>query len=295
MASADPLSTDGARRPALVSLADGQWPLSLRVRTKYPVFAGRFFAARSRNVTVIRLHGSVELAPQTGLADCVLDITASGRTMAANDLVEIADAGASTARLIANQAARKTRNDAVGGLANGRRRCVMVALSRLDTDQFRELITDRQREGFTTPELDAGSLRRLSAIFHREITVQDAVREIIAEVRAGGDAALREWTFRIDAVDVEVAAAPPDELRAACEGLEQPVRKALTAAGGGGRARWTQSGDRGAYARASDVMTTVSRDGAAHRDTRKTRINVRVLIDGTGVAVITLPLPFSGT
>ena len=48
-------------------------------------------AARSLNVVVIRLHGSVELAPLTGLADCVLDITATGRTLAANNLVEIAN------------------------------------------------------------------------------------------------------------------------------------------------------------------------------------------------------------
>jgi histidinol dehydrogenase len=106
----------------------------------------------------------------------------------------------------------------------------MVTLNRLDAEQFRALIVDRQREGFTTPELDAESLRRLAGIFHREIGLQDAVREIIADVRAGGDAALREWTFRIDGVDVELAHATPDELRAAWDGLERPVRDALTAA-----------------------------------------------------------------
>ena len=69
---------------------------------------------------LIRLHGSVELAPLTGLADCVLDITATGRTLAANGLVEVAEAGVSTARLIANLAALKTRNGAVG---HSRHRC----------------------------------------------------------------------------------------------------------------------------------------------------------------------------
>lgn len=71
---------------------------------------------------IIRLHGSVELAPATGLADCVLDITATGRTMAANGLVEVAEAGVSTARLIANQAALKTCNETVGALAASLRR-----------------------------------------------------------------------------------------------------------------------------------------------------------------------------
>ena len=82
-----------------------------------PQSARRFFAARSLNVVVIRLHGSVELAPLTGLADCVLDITATGRTLAANNLVEIVEAGASTARFIANHAALKTRNESVAAIA----------------------------------------------------------------------------------------------------------------------------------------------------------------------------------
>jgi ATP phosphoribosyltransferase len=111
------------------AIAQGQWPHSLRVATKYPASARRFFAARSLNVVVIQLHGSVELAPQTGLADCVLDITATGRTMAANDLVEVAVAGASTARLVANHAALKTRNDAVGGLATALRRAAAVRMA----------------------------------------------------------------------------------------------------------------------------------------------------------------------
>ncbi len=111
------------------ALARGDWPQALRVATKYPVSARRFFAARSLNVVLIRLHGSVELAPLTGLADCVLDITATGRTLAANNLVEIVEAGTSTARLIANHAALKTRNDQVGALAVALRRAVAQRLT----------------------------------------------------------------------------------------------------------------------------------------------------------------------
>jgi ATP phosphoribosyltransferase len=110
-------------------LAHGVWPQSLRVATKYPVSAGRFFAAHSLNVVLIRLHGSVELAPLTGLADCVLDITATGRTLAANNLVEIAEAGASTARFIANHAALKTRNEAVAAVAVALRRAAAAQLT----------------------------------------------------------------------------------------------------------------------------------------------------------------------
>jgi ATP phosphoribosyltransferase len=111
------------------ALAHGAWPQSLRVATKYPVSARRFFAARSLNVVLIRLHGSVELAPLTGLADCVLDITATGRTLTANNLVEIAEAGTSSARLIANHAALKTRNEAVAAVAVALRRAAAARLT----------------------------------------------------------------------------------------------------------------------------------------------------------------------
>ena len=80
-------------------------------------------------MVVIRLHGSVELAPLTDLADCVLDITATGRTLAANNLVEIAEAGASTARLIANHAALKTRNEEVAAIAVALRRAAAERLT----------------------------------------------------------------------------------------------------------------------------------------------------------------------
>jgi len=108
-------------------LARGDWSGSLRIATKYPEAARRFFSGMAVTVELIRLHGSVELAPATGLADAVLDITATGQTLRANHLVEIAEAAASTARLIANQAALKTRSDAVNALAAALRRAAGAA------------------------------------------------------------------------------------------------------------------------------------------------------------------------
>jgi ATP phosphoribosyltransferase len=105
-------------------LAGGQWPPSLRVATKYPRAAHAFFDRIGVAIELIKLHGSIELAPATGLADAVLDITASGRTLRANRLVEIAEAGRSTARLIVNQASLKTRADEVNELASALRRVV---------------------------------------------------------------------------------------------------------------------------------------------------------------------------
>ena len=89
------------------------WPPQLRVATKYPRTATAWFEARGQAVEVVPLHGSVELAPQVGLVDCIVDLTASGRTLKENRLRIAATLGASTARLIANQASLKTRTEAV--------------------------------------------------------------------------------------------------------------------------------------------------------------------------------------
>ncbi len=89
------------------------WPPLLRVATKYPRTAAAWFEARGQAVEVVPLHGSVELAPQVGLVDAIVDLTATGRTLKENRLRVTAVLGESTARLIANQASLKTRTDAV--------------------------------------------------------------------------------------------------------------------------------------------------------------------------------------
>jgi histidinol dehydrogenase len=105
-----------------------------------------------------------------------------------------------------------------------------VELARLDAEEFRAVIRERDREGFTAPTLDDATLRRLADIFGRTIGAQEAVREIIADVRARGDVALREWTRRIDGIDVEDAVVRPEALELAWTGIEQPIRNALVAA-----------------------------------------------------------------
>jgi ATP phosphoribosyltransferase len=89
------------------------WPPQLRVATKYPRTASSWFEARGQAVEVVQLHGSVELAPQVGLVDAIVDLTATGRTLKENRLRVTAVLGSSTARLIANQASLKTRTIAV--------------------------------------------------------------------------------------------------------------------------------------------------------------------------------------
>ena len=113
--------------PERSAVAAGEWPAGLRAATKYPKSARRFFDSLGVAVELIKLHGSVELAPAMGLADCIVDITATGTTLRANHLVEVMEAGCSTARLIVNQASLKTRNDDISALAAALRRTVSAA------------------------------------------------------------------------------------------------------------------------------------------------------------------------
>ncbi len=77
--------------------------LPLRVATKYPNVTAKYFSARNRQIDVIRLNGSIELAPILGLSDVILDIVETGRTLEENDLAVIARVEPSSARLIANK------------------------------------------------------------------------------------------------------------------------------------------------------------------------------------------------
>ncbi|MFO8060924.1 MAG: ATP phosphoribosyltransferase [Bacillota bacterium] len=81
----------------------------LRVATKYPRFTRRHFAGRGIRARVIELRGSVELAPLVGLADVIVDVVASGRTLLANGLVEVEHLADVTARLVANPVALKVK------------------------------------------------------------------------------------------------------------------------------------------------------------------------------------------
>jgi ATP phosphoribosyltransferase len=88
----------------------------VRVATKYPNLTRRYFAERGIQVEVVRLDGSIELAPLVGLAERIVDLVQSGETLRANGLVEVAEILQSTARLIVNRAAQKTAHRAVGRL-----------------------------------------------------------------------------------------------------------------------------------------------------------------------------------
>jgi len=85
----------------------------IRVATKYTSTARQFFADKGVHVDLIKLYGSMELAPLTGLADAIVDLVSSGGTLKANGLVEVEKIADISSRLVVNQAALKLKREAI--------------------------------------------------------------------------------------------------------------------------------------------------------------------------------------
>ncbi len=85
----------------------------LKVATKYVAIAREFFAAKGVHVDLIKLYGSMELAPLTGLADAIVDLVSTGNTLKANHLVEVERIMDISSRLVVNQAALKVKREAI--------------------------------------------------------------------------------------------------------------------------------------------------------------------------------------
>ncbi|MGQ0502601.1 MAG: ATP phosphoribosyltransferase [Panacagrimonas sp.] len=85
----------------------------VRVATKYPEITRRHFAARGEQVEIIKLYGSMELAPLVGLADLIVDLVATGNTLKANGLVEAEIITPITARMVVNKGSMKMKHAAV--------------------------------------------------------------------------------------------------------------------------------------------------------------------------------------
>jgi ATP phosphoribosyltransferase len=90
---------------------------AMRIATKYPRTAERYFEDTGRQVEVIEVKGSVELAPLVGLADGIVDLVDTGRTLEENELEVREEIAPSSARLVANRVAHKLRAAEVDGFA----------------------------------------------------------------------------------------------------------------------------------------------------------------------------------
>jgi ATP phosphoribosyltransferase len=96
----------------------------IRVATKYPNITRNFFASRGETVEIIKLNGSVELGPLTGLSDLIVDIVESGRTLVENGLEVLEEICPVSARLVVNQVSLKTRQNEIKALIDGLRELV---------------------------------------------------------------------------------------------------------------------------------------------------------------------------
>ncbi len=88
----------------------------LRVATKYPAVTADYFARRGQQVEIIKLYGSMELAPLVGMADVIVDITETGSTLRANGLVVIEEITDISSRLIVNKASMKMKHETIHAL-----------------------------------------------------------------------------------------------------------------------------------------------------------------------------------
>jgi len=100
----------------------GRLSSKIRVATKHPNITERYFNQKGIAVEIIKLYGSIELAPVVGLAERIVDLVQSGETLRANGLVEVAEILTSTARLIVNRASLKTAHARVTALIDAIRR-----------------------------------------------------------------------------------------------------------------------------------------------------------------------------
>ncbi len=86
---------------------------TLRVATKFPNIAKRYYSAQSRDIDIIKLHGSIELAPLLGLSDVIVDIVETGKTLLENDLEIRNTIVPISARLIANKVSYKFKHEEI--------------------------------------------------------------------------------------------------------------------------------------------------------------------------------------
>lgn len=110
----------GRCRLSLCGVADsvidfGKMP---KIATKYPKTAGRYFRSKGQQVEIIKLNGSIEIAPVLGLTDFIVDIVSTGRTLLENDLVEMEKIEDISSRIIVNEASFYLKNEEINHVIN---------------------------------------------------------------------------------------------------------------------------------------------------------------------------------
>ena len=106
--------------PARLALRDDPSSWShIRIATKYPHVTENYFAAKGVQVEIIKLYGSIELAPLVGLSDQIVDLVSTGETLRQNGLAEVETIAEITTRLIVNRASLKTKSSRISQIIKG--------------------------------------------------------------------------------------------------------------------------------------------------------------------------------
>jgi ATP phosphoribosyltransferase len=105
-------------RMSVIGMPDWKPAINPRVATKYPNVASQYFRELGQQVEVIKLNGSIELAPMIGLADRIVDMVETGQTLRENGLVEMETIFGITSRLIANRVSYRMKNGAIQNLCD---------------------------------------------------------------------------------------------------------------------------------------------------------------------------------
>jgi len=98
-----------APRQALAGNNSYAWKPGVRIATKFPLIARDYLQRKGLQAEIIKLHGNVELAPLVGLADLIVDLVSTGKTLQENNLVPLEEIGQATARLIVNRASYRLK------------------------------------------------------------------------------------------------------------------------------------------------------------------------------------------
>ena len=219
----------------------------MRIATKYPRIAARYFERTGRQAEIVEVKGSVELAPLAGLVEGIVDVTATGTTLRENGLVIREEIVASTARLIANPVAYRMKAEAIDA-ARGAHPCGLSARSRTPRRSRRACAAwsrgrsrSRTASPRSSPRCARGAMRRCSSTSgssrgttsssSRRAELDAALDAADPDVRAGLKLAAANVRAVAEAgVDAEAEVALP-------EGQTVRLREAAGAAGGRLRAR----------------------------------------------------------
>lgn len=103
---------------AVAGLPDAKKRVARKVATKYPRIASNYFREQGEQVEIVKLNGSIELAPLIGLADRIVDIVSTGRTLKENGLIEFEKMMPITSRLIVNPASYRLKDKLIDEMVN---------------------------------------------------------------------------------------------------------------------------------------------------------------------------------